>query len=233
MDMTPDTHVATLVTERPATIAVFQRHGIDFCCGGKRSVVSACEAAGLDAGQVMAELTAAVAGREGSQWPSGIGPLVAHIQRTYHAPLREELPRLAMMLEKVVYRHGEHFPDVLMPLQRTFAHLQQELLQHMAKEDAGLFPALVAFEAGGTLEPEWLDAPVTMLEAEHAYAGAALAEMRRLTGGFMPPPDACPTFKGLYYGLAQLEHDMHLHVHLENNVLFPAAAALARERAGG
>jgi regulator of cell morphogenesis and NO signaling len=233
MDMTPETHIATLVTDRPATIAVFQRHGIDFCCGGKRSVAAACQAAGLETSQLIAELTAAVAGHSAPEWPAGIGALVGHIQQTYHVPLRQELPRLAMMMEKVVSRHGEHFPEVLLPLQRTLGRLQSELLHHMTKEDAGLFPALVQLEAGGELEPEWLQAPVEMLEAEHADAGAALAEMRRLTGGFMPPPDACPTFKGLYFGLAQLEHDMHLHVHLENNVLFPAAVALARERAGG
>ncbi len=233
MSITTEAMISTLVTDQPATIAVFQRHGIDFCCGGKQSLSAACDAAGLDTRALLDELQAAVTDRDDTNWPEGLGPLVAHIQRTYHVPLREELPRIAMMLDKVVSRHGDRLPDVLLPLQRTFSHLQQELLMHMAKEDVGLFPALVKFEQGGNLSPEWLEGPVEMLEAEHASAGAALAEMRRLTSGFTPPDDACPTFRGLYFGLEQLEQEMHLHVHLENNVLFPRAAGLARARAGG
>jgi len=233
MSITNETLISTLVTDQPETIAVFQRHGIDFCCGGKQSLSAACDAAGLETRALLEELETAVTERDDTNWPEGLGPLVAHIQRTYHVPLREELPRIAMMLDKVVSRHGDRLPDVLLPLQRTFTHLQQELLMHMAKEDVGLFPALVAFEHGADLAPEWLDGPVEMLETEHASAGAALAEMRRLTAGFTPPDDACPTFRGLYFGLEQLEQDMHVHVHLENNVLFPRATALARARSGG
>lgn len=165
-------------------------------------------------------------------WPDTIDGLITHIQRTYHGPLREELPRLGQMLDKVVSRHGDHFPETLLPLQRTFNDLQQELLVHMAKEDAGLFPALLALDKGADLAAASLAVPVNMLVAEHESAGAALAEMRRLTGGYTPPPDACPTFRGLYFGLEQFEQDMHLHVHLENNVLFPKAASLASARAG-
>lgn len=234
MEITLDTPIAALVSDRPATIAVFQRHGIDFCCGGKRSLASACQTAGLDSGVLVAELEAAMTTRDDTQWPATITGLVAHIQRTYHVPLREELPRLAQMLDKVVARHGETFSDMLPPLQRTFEGLRQELLLHMAKEDAGLFPALLALDNDDlttTVPAEWLKSPVDLLVSEHEDAGAALAEMRRLTDGYTPPPDACPTFRGLYFGLEQLEQDMHLHVHLENNVLFPKAAARAGARA--
>ena len=160
--------------------------------------------------------------------------LIQHIQARYHEPLRAELPRLAAMLAKVVQRHGDRLPDVLLPLQRTFEGFSAELRSHMAKEDTVLFPAMAAAEAiaretgHGAESWQWIAQPIGVMEAEHASAGAALATMRELTGGYVPPADACPTFQGLYHGLAELERDMHVHVHLENNILFPRAARLTR-----
>ena len=158
--------------------------------------------------------------------------LIQHIQARYHEPLRLELPRLDAMLDKVVSRHGDHLPELLLPLQQTFKHLHAELLAHMAKEDRVLFPFIVALEAGETLPvadaAQWIQSPIAAMEADHEEAGAALAFIRQTTDGFAPPDWACPTFRGLYYGLAQLETDMHLHVHLENNVLFPRAARLTK-----
>ena len=138
------------------------------------------------------------------------------------------------MLAKVVQRHGDRLPETLLPLQSTFERLQNELLSHMTKEDVVLFPAIVAAEAAltqgykGAERWGWLEQPIGVMEAEHESACADLATMRDLTKGYAPPEDACPTFRGLYYGLAELERDMHVHVHLENNVLFPRAADLAR-----
>ena len=103
----------------------------------------------------------------------------------------------------------------------------------MAKEDRVLFPFIVALEAGDALpvpDAQWIAAPIAVMEADHEEAGAALAFIRQATDSFAPPDWACPTFRGLYYGLAQLEADMHLHVHLENNVLFPRATRLAEQR---
>ena len=161
--------------------------------------------------------------------------LVAHIQARYHVPLRDELPRLGAMLDKVVQRHGHRLPETLLPLQATFESLRRELLEHMAKEDAVLFPSVLALEAhaaakGTSTGWSWIEQPIEVMEAEHEAAGAALATMRALTDGYAPPEDACPTFRGLYYGLSELERDMHLHVHLENQILFPRAARLASAR---
>jgi len=140
------------------------------------------------------------------------------------------------MLDKVVIRHGDHLPETLLPLQRAFRRLQSELLEHMAKEDQVLFPFIVALEAGEPLPiadaRRWIQSPIAAMEADHAEAGRALVFIRSVTDGFAPPEWACPTFRGLYYGLAQLEADMHLHVHLENNVLFPRAARLTSTAAG-
>lgn len=233
MTLTPDLTIAEIATTAPATIPVFQHHQIDFCCGGKVPLASACQARGLDVDSVLAELRAAVApAPDQTNWADAtLTSIVAHIQSRYHEPLRAELPRLAAMLSKVVSRHGNHLPETLLPLQQTFATLQVELLAHMVKEDRMLFPVIVALENGDPLPSgdvaSWIAQPIDVMEAEHESAGAALARIRDLTHGFAPPEWACPTFRGLYHGLAQLETDMHLHVFLENHVLFPRAARLA------
>ena len=237
MQITASTTVADIAAAEPATIKVFQRHRIDFCCGGRIPLSEACVGHDLDADALLAELRAARAGADDpADWRrASLKDLIAHIQARYHVPLRDELPRLSAMLDKVVQRHGQRLPATLLPLQATFESLQRELLEHMAREDAVLFPAVLALEATGAANGAatgwaWIQQPIEVMEAEHESAGAALARMRALTDGYAPPEDACPTFRGLYYGLSELERDMHLHVHLENHVLFPRAAHLALSR---
>lgn len=237
MVITPDSTVADIATTAPATIPVFQQHQIDFCCGGKLPLAKVCADRGLDATALVEELVAAAEpARAEPTWADAtLTALVAHIQRRYHEPLRTELPRLEAMLDKVVSRHGDQLADTLLPLQRTYRELQEELLTHMMKEDRVLFPFIESLEAGRpTAIPDaadWIAAPIAVMESDHEAAGAALATMRELTNGYAPPEWACPTFRGLYFGLAQLESDMHLHVHLENHILFPRAAQLAKQRA--
>jgi regulator of cell morphogenesis and NO signaling len=234
MTITPRTRVADIATASPGTIRVFQRHRIDFCCGGKIPLSEVCDRQRLDVQVLIRELdTALLSGESAIDWThEPLAELVAHIQRRFHRPLMVELPRLRGMLDKVVSRHGDRLPQTLPPLHATFEELQAELIAHMTKEDVVLFPALVALEAGEADERrtgwQWIEQPIDVMEAEHASAGAALARMAELTKGYTPPDDACPTFRGLYHGLADLERDMHLHVHLENHILFPRAAALAR-----
>ncbi len=228
MNITRDSRVSDVATEAPATIRIFQEHGIDFCCGGKRPIAAACVEQGLDVDQLVTRLQAATRTADGERnWHMApLGELVAHIQERFHEPLREELPRLTAMMAKVVSRHGDHLPDTLQPLQATLAALRDELLEHMAKEDGVLFPAIVAAEAGQAASSSWISQPIATMEAEHDHAGQALDRMRELTAGYTPPEWACPTFRGLYFGLAELERDMHLHVHLENNILFPRATSM-------
>jgi regulator of cell morphogenesis and NO signaling len=236
MDISPDATVADIATQVPATIGVFQRHHIDFCCGGRLPLAKACADLGLDTDLVVTELVAAAtpSSAEPTWADATLAALVAHIQRRYHEHLRQELPRIEAMLEKVVSRHGAHLPEVLLPLSQTFTALREELLDHMQREDDVLFPFIVALESGRGATPPgaaaWIDAPVAVMEADHEAAGAALRTMRELTNGYAPPEWACPTFRGLYYALAQVEADMHLHVHLENHILFPRAVQLARVR---
>jgi regulator of cell morphogenesis and NO signaling len=235
MVITADSTVADIATSAPATIPVFQQYQIDFCCGGRAPLAQVCADRGLDPDLLVTELVAAAtpAAAEPTWADATLSALIGHIQRRYHEHLRAELPRLDAMVDKVVSRHGDHLPDVLLPLQRTYKNLQEELLTHMVKEDRVLFPFIAALEAGRPVPTpdaaEWITAPIAVMEADHEAAGAALATMRNLTNGYAPPEWACPTFRGLYFGLAQLETDMHLHVHLENHILFPRAAQLASQ----
>jgi regulator of cell morphogenesis and NO signaling len=233
MDITRESFVADVATAVPATVKVFQQHQIDFCCGGKRPIAEACAEQGLDVDVLLGELRASEALTDAERdWrQSPMSDLVVYIQTRFHGPLRDELPRLGQLMAKVVSRHGERLPDTLLPLQQTLTALQVDLLHHMQKEDEILFPAIQEIEAGRAGHgAAWIEQPIEIMEDEHEQAGAALARMRELTDGYTPPADACPTFRGLYYGLAELERAMHVHVHLENNILFPRAAHLARSR---
>jgi len=235
MSFTRETHVSELAASAPATIKVFQRYGIDFCCGGHRPLTEACEAQQVDVDRLMRELEASLAEMPDERnWQGApLQDLVMEIQHRFHQPLREELPRLAFMVDKVVRVHGHRHPEMLSGVQREFRALCDELLPHMTKEDEVLFPAIVALERG---EPSpmgawpWIEGPIEVMEDDHDRAGAALANLRALTSGYQWPADACATFQGLFYGLSVLERDMHVHIHLENNILFPRAAALAQQR---
>jgi regulator of cell morphogenesis and NO signaling len=241
MNITPDTRIADIATAKPATIKVFQRYNIDFCCGGKRPLAEACQERHMTFGELRFALEAAeAAGRP--DLPSAEAPLqelVRFIVDHYHADLREELPRLGQMAAKVLNVHGGRHPEVIPALEATFRALREELEMHMMKEERVLFPYVVRLEemaaAGRTLPTSpfgSIDAPIGAMEHEHDDAGRALARMRELTRGYRPPEGACNTFRGLYHGLEQLETALHEHIHLENNVLFPRAARLERELMG-
>lgn len=238
MDLEATTPVARVATKWPATIRVFQDHGIDFCCRGGRSLEAACAERSLDLGALMDELVAAEARPEPAErdWTAvPLAELVEHIESRYHQRLRDDLPRLSAMAEAVIAAHGTDHPEVR-EVASVFNALRRELESHTAKEEAVLFPAVTAAESGetnpggdaaaSTVSPDALGGPIQCLEEEHDEAGRALERLRELTGGYQPPSGACPTFRGWYHGLAELESDTHRHIHLENNILFPRAAEL-------
>lgn len=236
MNITPETYVATLATRHPGTLRVFQRHGIDFCCGGKRPLAEACSEKDLEFSALRDELTEAMAPNDDERnWQDApLGELIDHIVERYHLRLREDLPRLDAMAQKVLSVHGEKHPEVLPDLAATFHHLREEMEAHTMKEEMALFPHIREMEedadqgAGPPTTSTSVDDPIAMMEAEHTEVAEALAHLRELTGGFEPPTGACTTFRGLYHGLAELETDTHRHIHLENNVLFPRASELEK-----
>ena len=231
MTISPDTHVSELATAHTATVRVFQAHGIDFCCGGRRPLRVASDQHEVELEDLLAELEAAVAAERPGEicdWRErSLTELVAHIVAAYHEPQKKELPRLAALMARVLSAHGDRRPRMLHPLAGELALLAREADEHTANEEAHVFPAIVALEGGARVDPAIFSAMRQHLEREHASMGRVLAEIRRLTTDFTPPEDACPTFRALFDGLRELTAALHNHVHLENHILFPRAAALA------
>jgi regulator of cell morphogenesis and NO signaling len=230
-------NVGQLVRDRPARARVFERLGIDYCCGGKRPLDEVCRDRGLDLDRVLDEL----AGEDGRalaaepvDWSAApMSELADHIEATHHAYLRRELPRLDGLMEKVVAAHAARHAE-LWDLLAVFRGLKRELESHMLKEELVLFPMVRQLQQA-TERPRFhcgsVANPIAVMEHEHDSAGVALARLRALTGGYAAPADACHTYRALLDGLAELEADLHLHIHKENNILFPRAheaeAALA------
>jgi regulator of cell morphogenesis and NO signaling len=224
--------VREIALEQPHSIRVFERLGIDYCCGGRRPLAEACTERNIPVDEVLAALETAANSNEVSSvdWSRGqLGQLITHIVATHHAYVKRELPRLATLAEKVVNRHGDtqaHLPA----LQQALAQLDEELTQHLAKEETILFPyiaGLEAAQASGSTQPSScfgrVANPIAMMMREHDAAGGLLAEMDRLRNHFTSPVGACPTYHAFYDGLKEFEQDLHQHIHLENNILFPRA----------
>jgi regulator of cell morphogenesis and NO signaling len=227
-----DTPIGYLVAERPGLARVFDRLGIDYCCGGRATLIQACAEKGIDIREIVRELDSDDAqslerdGSDGSTIAT-LGELVDHVVETHHAYLRRELPRLAVLSDKVSAAHATAHPELL-ELHDVFADLKGDLELHMLKEEKVLFPLIKKLEAAtmSGLTDASVSNPIHMMEHEHASAGHALQRMRALTGGYAAPPDACASYHALLQGMADLEADLHQHVHKENNVLFARASAL-------
>jgi regulator of cell morphogenesis and NO signaling len=220
--------VAELVVEHPGRARVFERFGIDYCCGGKVSLEHACAARGLDAAAVAGVLEElALDGDEGEEdWSdAALGDLCDHIVKTHHAYLREELPRLGALVEKVVKAHADAHPE-LREVEDIFGAIAGELQGHMFVEEAVLFRACRDLETQGSSDVESLAGPVRAMEADHVLTGAGLERLRALTASYTPPPAACNSYIAMLDGLETLERDLHQHIHEENNILFPRALAL-------
>jgi regulator of cell morphogenesis and NO signaling len=229
MTITENSLIADIATGIPSSVRVFQRHGVDFCCGGKRPLKTACDELGLSFARVARDIEASSHHRDSARkdWSAAsLQELMHHIVASYHAALREELPRLVTLVEKVARAHGANMPGVLDQIERSVRALSTELFAHMQTEEQVVFPAITALVCGGSRDAALLHV-IAAMESEHEGAGALLADLRTATGGFAPPEWGCATTVALYKGLAELEAEMHLHVHLENNVLFPRALALS------
>lgn len=225
---TPENTVGEIAAGLPLSVRVFEQLGIDFCCGGKAPLGDACRARGLDPADVVEQIRSI--GQPAAALPDwqrvSMIALIDHIVTTHHAYMKTQLPRLGAMLEKILSKHGERHGEVLQPLAETFRPMREELEGHLTKEELILFPLIRQMESGGT-ESEFhcgsVRNPVRVMLREHDDAGEALARLRELTSGYTPPVDACNTFRAFYAELADLERDLHQHIHLENNILFPKA----------
>ena len=227
--------VREIALEQPTSIRVFEKFGIDYCCGGRKPLNEACEARSLEVNAVIAALenAAADAGKPAaSVSPESLTSLCAHITATHHEYVRRELPRLAAFAEKVVKKHGERYPELYV-IQATLTRLAGELTEHLAKEEIVLFPYIAKFEraiAEGGPKPQGcfgtVASPIAMMTREHDDAGMLLAVLREKSNQYTAPEGSCPTYHAFFDGLREFELDLHQHIHLENNVLFPRAVEM-------
>jgi len=225
--------VRELALEIPAATRIFERLHIDYCCGGNRSLTDACRAAGVPLDSVLSALESPNAAAAARDWATApLADLIGHIQSTHHAYTRDAISRIPLLLDKVCSKHGENHPEV-QQIRAHFADLGQELATHMMKEEMVLFPYMVRLEeavlSGDPVIPPPFGTvanPVRMMVHEHDSAGDLLREIRAASNGFTAPADACMTFQTVYAALAEFEADLHQHIHLENNILFPRAIAL-------
>lgn len=227
------TTVGQLVADRPSRSRVFQKLGIDFCCGGKKPLDEVCQEKNLDPQVVLDSLL--VSEQANSSDPAvnpaslSLSELCDHIEQTHHAYLREELPRLAAMAYRVANAHGQNHSWTI-ALNNVFVNMAQEMQSHMQKEEQILFPMIRAMEEGNVHALAHcggsVSNPIRVMESEHENAGNALEQMNDLSSGYTAPEGACNTFRALLDGLRELEQDMQQHVHKENNILFPKTIAL-------
>jgi len=219
--------VGELAVENAAAARVFEKHGIDYCCGGKKSLATACQERGIALEAMLGELAVSKPEPEARDWKAApLHDLIAHIVMRHHAYLKSELPRIADLFAKVLRAHGEREPR-LAEAGEVFGVLKEELDAHLMKEEMILFPAIMKLEAGGNAGVSCsIEHPIARMEDEHESAGLALAQMRHLTLDYYIPDEACNTYRALFAALIELEGDLHEHIHLENNILFPRAAAL-------
>lgn len=222
---TETTLVKDIVNEIPKASDVFKRHRIDFCCGGAIPLKQAADENSVDINELTQELSELYEKGNTNEnmevWTdSSSEEIIHHIQKKYHEPLREELAQLSPYVTKVSKVHGGNHPELLRVRELFFA-LKKELLEHTQKEDDRTFPLILKLEEGTTENTEEIINEITELEKEHDTAGNILKELRDITSDFALPMDACGTYTLVYKRLEMLESETFMHVHLENNILFP------------
>ncbi len=237
--LTEKTTVREAVAKNPQTRRVFERYGIDYCCGGLHDLETAALEKGVDSATLLAALVEAIDApvsedeREKDWSGSALTELADHIERRHHTFMKEQLPRLAGLMSTVLEAHGPRHGSMLSLVQDVYNSLKLEIEEHLMKEEQILFPFIrridkYAQEGGERPESDCgsVQNPIHQMEHEHDNVGRALARMRELTSDYSLPDDACNTFRALYEGLEALERDLHEHIHLENNILFPKAIGL-------
>ncbi|MBX2990087.1 MAG: iron-sulfur cluster repair di-iron protein [Bacteroidetes bacterium] len=238
MEALQNTTIKSIVTRDYRTAAIFEKYSLDFCCKGGVTIKEACSEKHINAELVLAELeqltkTLPEETLKYSEWP--IDKLVDHIVNVHHKYVREMTPVIYAHTQKVAMVHGHNHPEVI-EIARHFEAVASDLQQHMMKEEHMLFPYMKAIvEAkrtnGASIASPFgtIQNPIRMMEAEHQAAGDELYKVRTLSSNYVPPEDACTTYRVSFQELQQFERDLHQHVHLENNLLFPKAIALEQE----
>jgi len=230
--VTTDQTLAEVVNASDGSARVLESFGLDYCCGGARRLDDACSEAGVDPTAVVDALSNLTPGPEPDWMSMGPVELVDHLESVHHAYLHTELGRLDALADKVTDVHGDRHPE-LHDVHATYQDLRADLEPHLMKEEQVLFPMIRELASASTA-PDFhcgsLQNPISVMLAEHDHVGELLSTLRTQTDEYRTPADGCASYRAFYDGLADLEHDTHLHVHKENNVLFPAVIALEQRR---
>ena len=241
--ITPKTTVRQIVGRYPQTRCVFEKHGIDYCCGGKLALEAAAKQVQANLQTMIDDLDAALKVPPDERKPdekdwynAPVPELVTHILEVHHKYMHTALPNVRQLVAKVLLIHGPKHGEVLQPVARLYAALDSELTAHLEKEERVLFPMILANVAAAsgknpaTAEPNCrsVAGPIAQMQYEHEKAGAVLDELRQVTTGYTLPPDACLTFTALYEEIKRMEVDLHQHIHLENNILFPKSVEMEK-----
>lgn len=229
-----DSKIGEVVAQNFHTARIFENHGMDFCCGGKKTIEKACSEKGINTEEIIAELESLTESSPSSthfdKWQADF--LTDYIINNHHGYVTNSVTLIEHHLAKVVFAHSERHPE-LKEIESTFIELKNDLLEHMAKEERMLFPYIkkLAFAEKNNIDmpvPPFgsVDNPIKVMEAEHDNAGEFLSKLNALTNRYTPPADACATYRVLFGELKEFADDLHTHVHLENNILFPKAKKL-------
>lgn len=225
--------LAQIVNTNHRAATVFEKYHLDFCCKGKRTLQQACTESEIKIEEVLSDLerTAQGKGIPIHYENMSLTQLADYIVLTHHSYVKKEMPAILSYLEKVAFKHGDRHPEMIRILE-LFATVKEEMGQHMQKEEQILFPRIKEVEqqlgegSEMIINNSFLLSPISMMEQEHDHAGSLLSEIRKLTNDYTPPADACTTYKLSFAALQAFEQDLHQHVHLENNILFPKALRL-------
>lgn len=235
--MHAESTVGSLVATHPSRSKVFERFGIDYCCGGHDSLADACKKADISLEQLIHELQEQPLQADDRDWTkASIKELIDHILIAHHDWLKAELPRIDTLCEKVARVHGEGHKS-LHEVLRVFRALREDIEPHLQKEEIILFPSALHLESEGEITlachgpVPTLEGPISGMEAEHRVVGGYLDDLKDLTNAFAPPPEACNSWRAAWEGLRELDANTRAHVHLENEVFHPLIRSLERKLA--
>ena len=235
MNFNGETKVKEIALSSPAARQVLEDAGFDYCCGGGKSLQDACLHADVSAEEILNRLreNSKNVGADEENWTAAqLCELTRHIRENHHRYVRDAIPRTQNLLDKVMAKHGERHPEIA-DIRGFFAEVGREMIMHMQKEEQILFPYIDGLERAanshGSVEPPFFQTvknPIHVMMKEHDAAGDLVKRIRNASSGYTPPADACTSFKALYQNLKEFEADLHQHVHLENNILFPRAVEM-------
>ena len=233
-ELTQNLTLAEIVNTHPSLARQLERRNLDYCCGGAATLEEACATNGLDVTTVLDELSDAATDEPTGTWPTmGLVQLVDHLEATHHAYLWSELPRLSALMDKVATVHGERHPE-LGDIRDCFATIRTDLEPHLTKEERVLFPMvreLATADSAPSFHCGSIQNPISAMLTEHDTVGELLRRLRALSNEYVPPVDGCGSYVALFAGFETMEADTHMHIHKENNLLFPAVVEIERRLA--